>query len=202
VDHPEVRPFLDLLRANEDFALQLQRGMADGRIRRSVIHGDTKLENFLFDARTGQVKALVDLDTIMGHTWLADFGDMVRSLCNVAGEKEARLDRVQVDLDIYRAVVTGFLRSARNVTAAELDLLVESVEVIALELGMRFLTDYLRGDSYFKVGPADPPDLNKIRGLAQLTLFQRLRAAGDEARETVARLRAELGAAGRGEGPS
>jgi Ser/Thr protein kinase RdoA (MazF antagonist) len=190
---PEVRPFLEYLQAHADAALLLARELGTGGIRRTPIHGDTKLENFLFDARTGRVKALVDLDTIMAQTWLSDFGDMVRSLCNVAGEREADPARIQVDMDVYRAVAAGFLRSARNVTARELDLLVDSVEVIALELGMRFLTDYLRGDSYFKLGPADPPDLNKIRGLAQLTLAQRLRARGDEARACVASLRRELG---------
>ena len=91
-EHPEVRPYLELLREQEDHALLLVREMAAGRIRRTAIHGDTKLENFLFDDRTGQVKALVDLDTIMPHTWLADWGDMVRSLCNVAGEKEPDRD--------------------------------------------------------------------------------------------------------------
>jgi hypothetical protein len=191
--HPRVRPFLDLLRDNSARALLLARELASGGIRRTVIHGDTKLENFLFDARTGRVKALIDLDTIMGHTWLSDFGDMVRSLCNVAGEREADPEKIQVDMDVYRAVATGFLRAARNVTARELDLLVDSVEVIALELGMRFLTDYLRGDSYFKLGPADPPELNMIRGLCQLTLAQRLRARSDEARALVAGLRTELG---------
>jgi N-acetylhexosamine 1-kinase len=117
----------------------------------------------------------------------------VRSLCNVAGEREADPARIQVDMAVYRAVATGFLRSARNVTARELDLLVDSVEVIALELGMRFLTDYLRGDTYFKLGSADPPDLNKIRGLCQLTLAQRLRERAGEARALVEGLRRELG---------
>jgi hypothetical protein len=193
---PEVQPFLALLRDNEAFALQLLTGMETGRIRRSAIHGDTKLDNFLFDAVTGHVKALVDLDTILPHTWLADWGDMVRSLSNVAGEKETRRERIQVDMAVYGAVARGFLRSARNVTAAELDLMVEAVQVIALELGMRFLTDYLRGDSYFKLGPADPPDLNKTRGLAQLTLFERLRERTDETRALLASLRAELGTTG------
>jgi N-acetylhexosamine 1-kinase len=101
-----------------------------------------------------------------------------------------------VDMDVYRAVATGFLRSARNVTARELDLMVDGVEIIALELGMRFLTDHLRGDSYFKLGPADPPDLNKIRGLSQLTLYQRLRARGDEARVLIGDLRANFGVMG------
>ena len=163
--------------------------MAQGTIRRTAIHGDTKLDNFLFDDRTGQVKALVDLDTIMPHTFLVDWGDMVRSLCNVAGEKEPDREKIQVDLAIYRAVASGFLGSARGLTARELELLVDSVEVVALELGMRFLTDYLRGDSYFKLGPADPPDLNKIRGLGQLALFQRLRAARAQTEAIVRQLR-------------
>jgi hypothetical protein len=198
IDHPDVRPFVDLLRENEDFALLLLREMAEGGIRRAAIHGDTKLDNFLFDDETGRVRALVDMDTIMPHTWLADWGDMVRSLCNVAGEKERDPARIQVDADIYSAVARGFLRSARNVTARELDLMADAVQVIALELGLRFLTDYLRGDSYFKLGPADPPDLNKVRGLAQLTLFQRLRECADETRALLESLRREHGVTGLG----
>lgn len=197
IDHPEVRPFVDLLREHEDFGMLLLREMASGGIRRAAIHGDTKLDNFLFDDKTGQVKALVDLDTIMPHTWLADWGDMVRSLCNVAGEKERNAERIQVDTEIYRAVARGFLRSARNVTSRELDLMVDAVQVIALELGLRFLTDYLRGDSYFKLGPADPPDLNKVRGLAQLTLFRRLRERADELRSAIDTLRREHGVTGK-----
>lgn len=192
VDHPEVQPFLALLRENGEAALLLATEMKAGRVRRSAIHGDTKLENFLFDARTGRVRALVDLDTVMAQTWLSDWGDMVRSLCNVAGEKEADLERVQIDLGIFGAVARGFLRSARNVTARELELLVDGVQIVALELGMRFLTDYLRGDSYFQLGPGDPPDLNKIRGLCQLTLFQRLRARDAELRASILRLRQDL----------
>ena len=189
MDEPEVTPFVDLLRAHEDAALLLAHELKSGGIPPSIIHGDTKLENFLFDARTGHVRALIDLDTVMAQTWLSDWGDMVRSLCNVAGEKEADLERVQIDMDIFRAVATGFLRSARNVTARELDLLVDGVQIIAFELGMRFLTDYLRGDSYFQLGPTDPPELNRIRGLCQLTLYQRLRARDAELRACVAQLR-------------
>jgi hypothetical protein len=188
-EHPEVRPYIQLLREQEEQALLLVRELAAGHIRRTAIHGDTKLDNFLFHDRTGQVKALVDLDTIMPHTFLVDWGDMVRSLCNVAGEKEPDRNRIQVDLGIYRAVASGFLRSARGLNPRELELLVDSVEVVALELGMRFLTDYLRGDSYFKLGPADPPDLNKIRGLGQLALYQRLRAARSETEGIVGKLR-------------
>ncbi len=177
---PQLLPFIRLSLEQEKFGLTLLEAMESGRIRTVAIHGDTKLDNFLFSRRTGQVKALVDLDTIMPHTWLADWGDMVRSLSNVAGEKEADLERIQVDMDIYRALARGFLSTAREVTAEEISLMADAVEIIALELGIRFLSDYLRGDSYFKLGPADPPELNRIRAMVQLTLFQRLRAKRDQ----------------------
>jgi N-acetylhexosamine 1-kinase len=187
----EFRPFVELVRSEEAFGVSLLEGMESGRIRRLAIHGDTKLDNFLFSTGTGRVKALVDLDTIMPHTWLADWGDMVRSLVNVAGEKERNLSRVQVDMDVYRAVARGFLSTAREVTPAEVGLMADAPQIIALELGLRFLLDYLRGDSYFKLGPADPPDLNRARAMAQLTLFRRLREQADEARRFVEELYAE-----------
>jgi len=165
--------------------MTLLEDMRLGRIRTVAIHGDTKLDNFLFSTRTGRAKALVDLDTIMPHTWLVDWGDMVRSLANVAGEKEPNLDRVRVDLDIYQAVARGFLRSARNVRPEEIERMVAAVQIIALELGTRFLADYLRGDTYFKLGPADPPDLNKTRAMVQLTLFQRLVEAADKTHRCI-----------------
>jgi hypothetical protein len=192
VDDAGVRPWIELAQSEEAFGLTLLDAMTSGRIRRLAIHGDTKLDNFLFSTRTGRVKALVDLDTIMPHTWLADWGDMVRSLVNVAGEKERDLSRVRVDMDVFRAVARGFLSTAREVTAAEVDLMVDAPQIIALELGLRFLTDHLRGDSYFKLGPADPPDLNRVRGIAQLALFRRMRESAGEARRFIEELRAEF----------
>jgi hypothetical protein len=191
VDDLEFRPWIDLVRSEEAFGVTLLDGMKSGRIRRLAIHGDTKLDNFLFSTRTGRVKALVDLDTIMPHSWLADWGDMVRSLVNVAGEKERDLSRVRVDMDVYRAVAAGFLSTAQEVTPAEVDLMVDAPQIIALELGLRFLTDYLRGDSYFRLGPADPPDLNRVRAMVQLTLFRQLREGADDARRFVEDLRTE-----------
>jgi hypothetical protein len=202
VDDPEFRPWIDLVRLEEAFGVTLLEGMTSGRIRRLAIHGDTKLDNFLFSTRTGRVKALVDLDTIMPHSWLADWGDMVRSLVNVAGEKERDLSRVRADMDVYRAVARGFLSTAQEVTPAEVDLMVDAPQIIALELGLRFLTDYLRGDSYFRLGPADPPDLNRVRAMVQLALFRQLRERADEARRFVEDLRAEFPATPRRQRPS
>ncbi|MBI2297378.1 MAG: phosphotransferase [Armatimonadetes bacterium] len=187
MDDLELQPAIALARDNAEFALTLVNAMASGRIRTVAVHGDTKLDNFLFSTHTGRVKAMVDLDTIMPLTWLVDWGDMVRSLVNVAGEKERDLARVQVERDVYEALARGFLAGAGAATPDEIALMPEAVEIIALELGVRFLADYLRGDSYFVLGPTDPRDLNKVRALVQLTLFERLRAFRPQARECLAR---------------
>lgn len=185
LNDPEVRALLEIAESSLEFGLRLQEDREAGAIRTVAVHGDTKLDNFLFDARTGRAKALVDLDTIMPHTWLSDWGDMVRSLVNVAGEKEPDPGRVQVDMAIYEAIARGFLRTARGLPRAETQRMHDAVRTIALELGVRFLSDYLRGDSYFLVGPADPPDINLIRARVQLTLYQRLTERAEEAEEVL-----------------
>ena len=184
-EDPESKRFIALAVEQEPYAMTLLEEMEAGRIRRVAIHGDTKLDNFLFSTRTGRVKALVDLDTIMPHSWLADWGDMVRSLVNVAGEKEEDLSKVRVNMEIFRAVARGFLRSARGLLPREIELMVDAIQIIALELGIRFLADHLRGDSYFKLGPADPPDLNRTRAMVQLTLFEKLREKADECHRCI-----------------
>jgi N-acetylhexosamine 1-kinase len=185
----DVQPWVELVLQHRDFGLTLLREMESGHIRRMAIHGDTKLDNFLFGTRDGQAKALIDLDTIMPHTWLADWGDMVRSLCNVAGEKTRDLSQVRVDREIYRAVADGFLSTVRKASAEEIELMCNAVRIIALELGLRFLTDYLRGDTYFLLAATDPLDLNKRRAQVQLTLFQQLTEEMDWTRSCVESLR-------------
>jgi len=184
-EDPEVAPYIEQILADEDWAKGMQQAVAAGEVRRTAVHGDTKIENFLFCKYTGQVRSLVDLDTIMPYTWLADWGDMVRSLANVAGEREPDTTQIQVDQEVYAAVTRGFLGTAQEATPAETAWMPEAVETIATELGVRFLTDYLRGDNYFLLGPGDPPDLNKTRGIGQLTLARRLRELRPWAQETV-----------------
>lgn len=186
---PELQPFIQLARQNSAYAVTLQARANESSIRKVAIHGDTKIENFLFCRQTGRVRSLVDLDTIMPYTWLADWGDMLRSLVNVAGEKEGDLEKVQVDCDVYEAVARGFLQTERGALAEEIDLMHDAIKIITLELGVRFLTDYLRGDNYFMLADGDPGDLNKTRAMVQLTLFQRLQEQDDWARAMLARLR-------------
>jgi len=182
---PDLQEFIAMARQEREFGLTFAREMQSGALRTVAVHGDTKLDNFLFSTTTGRVKALVDLDTITPPTRDSDWGDMARSLVNVAGEKEPDLSKINVDREIYRAIAIGFLRTARAVTAHEVDLMVDAVQLLALELGVRFLTDYLRGDNYFQLGPADPPDLNKTRAMVQLTLFRRLRESAAECRQFI-----------------
>ncbi|HLK16414.1 MAG TPA: phosphotransferase [Fimbriimonadaceae bacterium] len=190
LNDPELAPYVELVRRDEAGAMALWDAVRAGRIRQSVIHGDPKIENFLFCARTLRVKALVDLDTIMPFTWLADYGDMIRSLVNVAGEKERDLSKVTIDRQVFEAVSKGFLATTKSMTDAEAELLVPAVLILTLELGIRFLTDYLRGDVYFRLTPADPPDLNRVRALVQLVLYERFLEFAPEAEAILARLRA------------
>lgn len=172
---PLVLRCIDLALEHKSHSLKLARGLETGSLRTVLIHGDTKLENFLFSTRTGKAKALVDLDTLMPHTWLSDWGDMARSLINPAGERETDLAKVTVDLDVFGSAARGFLSAARHTADHEVALMSDAVQIMSLELGVRFLTDYLRGDSYFRLGSADPPDLNRIRALVQFRLFENVR---------------------------
>lgn len=176
MEDPELQEFITLAREQEKYAMTLLDAMREGSVRTVGIHGDTKIDNFLFCRHTHRVKAVVDLDTIMPHTWLADWGDMVRSLVNVAGEKETDLSKVQVNREVFDAVAEGFLSGIGGACyPSEIALMVDAVQIIALELGVRFLADYLRGDTYFQLAPSDPPELNKTRARVQLTLFRQLR---------------------------
>jgi hypothetical protein len=173
---PQLRNCIDLALKEQPFAMKLIQALATGALKTVVVHGDTKLENYLFNTQTGRVKALVDMDTIMPHTWLSDWGDMVRSLVNPAGEKEMDLGKIEADMEIFHAAAHGFLGSAIHIEPQESAYLMDAVQILALELGVRFLADYLRGDSYFRLGPSDPPDLNKTRAMVQFRLFESLRS--------------------------
>jgi hypothetical protein len=106
-------------------------------------------------------------------------------MVNVAGEKESNPDNIQVDKEVFKSVTKGFLKTSNQVTLAEIELMFASIQIITLELGVRFLTDYIKGDTYFMLGEGDPEDLNKIRGIAQITLFERLVEFEDEAIEFI-----------------
>jgi hypothetical protein len=137
-----------------------------------VIHGDTKLENFLFHQDTGRVRSLIDLDTVMAGHWLMDWADLIRSLVNVAGEKAESLDAVKIDAEVFTAAQAGFLVELPGVSDAEVEAMSLAPRYLAFEQALRFLTDYLRGDNYYRLSATDPPELNMHKGLVQLRLFE------------------------------
>jgi thiamine kinase-like enzyme len=117
-----------------------------------VTHNDTKLDNILFDLDTDQAICLIDLDTIMPGSALFDFGDALRAMGNPCAEDEADLERVNFQIPVFEAYTQGYLTAAGDIlTEQEISWLALSPWLITIEIGMRFLTDYLQGNQYFRI---------------------------------------------------
>jgi Ser/Thr protein kinase RdoA (MazF antagonist) len=148
-----------------------------------VVHNDCKLNNVLFDERTSEGLCVIDLDTVMPGSVLADFGDLVRTAACPAPEDEPDLARVRVDARLYEALVRGYRAGTGGLlTPVEIALLPLAGPLIALETGVRFLTDHLSGDVYFRI---HRPGHNLDRARVQLRLTEQLLAGVDEARRLV-----------------
>jgi Ser/Thr protein kinase RdoA (MazF antagonist) len=149
--------------------------MESGRIPLRVVHNDPKVSNILIHAQTGKALCMIDLDTVMPGIVHFDFGDCVRSAANTAGEDARDLDTVVFDQARYDALREGYLDEAGVfLTQAEIDMLPVSAKVITFELGIRFLTDHLRGNIYFR---ARYPGHNLHRCRVQFRLHERMEAA-------------------------
>jgi hypothetical protein len=123
-----------------------------GRVPKRVTHNDTKFDNVMIDDETGEGVCVIDLDTVMPGSILYDFGDSVRTGAALAAEDERDLSKVGIGLDIFDSLVRGYLEAAGEfLTPGELDHLVFSAKLLTFECGMRFLTDHLNGDVYFKI---------------------------------------------------
>jgi Ser/Thr protein kinase RdoA (MazF antagonist) len=162
----EVR-FADRRRA---LAPLLMDEMKLGRIPVRVVHNDPKVNNVLVHRETGKAVCMVDLDTVKPGIVLFDFGDCVRSAANLAGEDAEDLGKVRLDPALAAAITRGYLREAGAfLTPKEIELLPLSVKVITYELGLRFLADHLRGDTYFKIAY---PGHNLHRARVQFRLLE------------------------------
>ena len=154
-----------------DRLLDLQ---ARGEIPERVTHNDAKFNNVMLDEATQSGLCVIDLDTVMPGLALYDFGDLIRSATNSAAEDERELSRVQARLPIFEALVEGYLSAARPfLNDAEIAHLVLCGHVITFEIGLRFLTDFLAGDTYFKI---KRPAHNLERAANQFALLRSLEA--------------------------
>lgn len=166
----ELRFCLDFVEARRAEADTLERARQRGVTGIRVVHGDPKAANVLFDALNDQAVSLIDLDTVGPGLVLADIGDCLRSCCNPLGEMAADPVRVEFDPDLCRALLTGYLSEAGSLlTPPERELIFTAVRLITFELGLRFFTDHLAGDSYFKVSCRGQ---NLHRALIQFHLVQ------------------------------
>ncbi len=126
--------------------------MAAGEVPLRVTHNDTKLNNVLFDKETGNGLCVIDLDTVMPGSLLYDYGDALRFGASSGAEDEVDLDKIYFDLDLFEVYTKGFLEEVGGkLTAREIELLPFSAKLLTYECGMRFLGDYLNGDTYFKI---------------------------------------------------
>ena len=142
----------------------------DGTIPMHVTHNDTKISNVLFNKADGSMLCMIDLDTVMTSTSLNDFGDAIRIYANTGAEDEKDLDKVELDMEMFKAYTEGYLHERKaSMVQSELDYLAFSARYITFEQVLRFLMDYIDGDRYYKIAY---PDHNLVRTRAQYKLLQ------------------------------
>ena len=142
----------------------LRVGILPGRIN----HCDTKINNLLFNEKD-EPCCIVDLDTMMVSTVLSDFGDFMRTAANTGAEDDTNLDNINVNLEIYEAYTKGYLEKATFLTQPELDSLALGAKMLTYMQTVRFFTDYLNGDTYYKI---QHPEHNWQRTIAQFRLLE------------------------------
>lgn len=145
----EVRRETEFALARERRACELHRMWKRGELPTRATHNDTKINNVLMDKDTGKAICVIDLDTVMPGLSAYDFGDAIRFGASTAAEDERDLDKVSLDLTLFRAFACGFLEACPSLTGAEKAALHKGAYTMTLECGVRFLTDYLDGDRYF-----------------------------------------------------
>ena len=164
----ECKEEIDFILAHEDTYGIAMDGLKDGSIPLRVTHNDTKLNNILMDAETNQARAVIDLDTIMPGSMLFDFGDSIRFGASTAAEDEKDLSKVHFDIELFKAYAEGYCGAVKDsITEKEAELLPYGSYLMTIECGMRFLTDYLSGDTYFAT---KYPGHNLVRCRTQIRL--------------------------------
>ncbi len=181
----EAQSEWDFFREREEWVDVLLDLQAQGGIPLRVTHNDTKLNNVLIDDATGEAICVVDLDTVMPGLALYDFGDMVRTATSPAAEDERDLSLVQMQMPMFEALVEGYLASAGAfLNDAEMQHLPFSGKLITMEIGMRFLTDFLEGDTYFKIH-RQGHNLDRCR--TQIALVRSIEEQENEMHKVVSR---------------
>lgn len=147
-----VKAEIEFALARKEMTSKIVDKLKSGEIPTKVTHNDTKLNNVMLDDKTGKPVAVIDLDTIMPGTICYDFGDSIRFGCNPAAEDEVDLSKVNFDINLFEQYVKGYMSSLKStMTKTEAEHLALGAIMMTYECGIRFLSDYLDGDVYFRV---------------------------------------------------
>lgn len=166
----EVASEIVFILMREDICSLIMEDLGTDEIPYRVTHNDTKVNNVMMNKDTGDYLAVIDLDTVMPGSMLFDYGDGVRSTASTAKEDEHDLSKVKIDLELFKAYTDGYLSEmSESLTYEELSLMAEGVRIITLELAIRFLNDYINGDTYFKT---DYDKQNLYRARTQIALVK------------------------------
>lgn len=185
-----VEAEIGFIMARKGEAGTLQRMRESGELPLRVTHNDTKLNNVLLDKKTRKALCVLDLDTVMPGLSLYDFGDSIRFGASTAAEDEKDLDKVRINLELFRIYTLGYMRACPSLTEEEVKMLPWGARIITLELGVRFLTDYLEGDQYFKTAY---PEHNLVRARTQLKLVADMEENWERMEAIVREVAQELG---------
>ena len=180
---PSTVRAVEFITARIQSLLTLSHALAKGVLKLSVTHGDPKAGNVMIDNTTGFSVGLIDLDTVQPGLREHDFGDAIRSLCNPAGEDPIKISDVGLDLELLKAFIDGYRIEASQLSNHPQErLYYEAILSMTLELGLRFLTDHLNGDRYFKVRQ---PAHNLYRAEAQFKLAESIEKQEREIRQIL-----------------
>ncbi len=186
----EVQADLDFLLSREELGSTLQKMLNAGVLPLRVTHNDTKLNNVLLDKHTRKSLCVLDLDTVMPGLSLYDFGDSIRFGAATAAEDEKDTSKMKLDLHLFQVYTRGYLEAAPSLTALEVSMLPLGAIVMTLELAVRFMTDFLDGDLYFKIAYADH---NLVRARSQMALVADMQEKWAEMNRIVAEEAARMG---------
>jgi hypothetical protein len=182
-----IRDEIDFVLARESDTSIIVDMLESGEIPERVTHNDTKLNNVMIDDETGEGICVIDLDTVMPGSALYDFGDSVRIGASTAAEDERDLSKVGVSMDMFDRLSHGYLDAARDfLTPTEMDYMAFSARLMTFECGMRFLTDHLVGDTYFKIHRENH---NLDRSRTQFKMVAEMEEKSDRMEAIIARYR-------------
>ncbi len=181
----KVQPIVDELLGRAEDMCKAERLYKEGKLPKRITHCDTKVNNMLFD-ENGKFLCVIDLDTTMPGFVLSDFGDFIRTAANNGAEDDEDLSKVNVNMDIFKEFSRGYIEAARPfLTQTEIENLPYGAQLLTYMQTVRFLTDYINGDTYYKI---KSPEHNYQRTLAQLTLLHSIDAHLEEMNNWIKQL--------------